>query len=96
MLHRLSNSFHMAAESYPLTPSSNEHSRLKSVLINRKRQPIPVAHEQLDLAALADVRRIMHGEQVTQGNSGLARPEWVDLCDALQIPEQARDGPEVG
>jgi thymidylate synthase (FAD) len=61
------------------------------------RRWLPVCHEAflqhrlhavtLSAAAVAAVKEMLAGRQVTQESSGLSKREWRELCAALELPE---------
>jgi thymidylate synthase (FAD) len=70
------------------------------VMLDVLRRWLPLCHEAfvqhrlhavtLSAAALAAVKQMLAGKQVTQESSGLGKREWRELCAVLELPEQAR------
>ena len=70
------------------------------VMLDVLQRWLPLCHEAfvqhrlhavtLSAAALAAVKQMLAGKQVTQESSGLGKREWRELCAVLELPEQAR------
>jgi thymidylate synthase (FAD) len=69
------------------------------VMLDVLRRWLPLCHEAflqhrlhavtLSAAALAAVKEMLAGREVTQASSGLSKREWRELCAALGLPDQS-------